>query len=127
MISELERSSVAADTLMSGELIAAEDVVIAGRVDGQITLRDHHLTIERAAFVRARVVARAVTIHGVVEGSIRAGERVDVLPGASVRGHVTAPTVVLVDGAQFNGTIDPDKSEPAMLVARYRERHRGAQ
>jgi hypothetical protein len=44
------------------------------------------------------------------------------LPGANVRGHVTSPSLLLADGAKFNGSADPERTEAAMLVARYRQK-----
>jgi cytoskeletal protein CcmA (bactofilin family) len=124
MAIEFQNLTVGAGSAVSGDLTAAEDVVIEGRVDGRITLPDHHLTIAAAAFVKAKIVARSVTIRGSVDGAILAGERVQVLAGASVRGHLTTPAILLADGAQFNGTVDPDRTETGMRVARYRERQR---
>jgi cytoskeletal protein CcmA (bactofilin family) len=44
------------------------------------------------------------------------------MAGATVRGHVTTPSLMLADGAMFNGTVDPEKTEAAMHVARYRQK-----
>lgn len=105
---------------ISGDLSADEDVAIRGRFDGQIYLPDHHLSIEATASVKAKIVARSVTIGGTIEGTIVAKERVWVAATARVRGHLTTPAITLAEGAQFTGTVDPDRSESAMHVARYR-------
>jgi cytoskeletal protein CcmA (bactofilin family) len=118
------RSSVAAAISVTGELTAAEDVTIYGCVEGRITLPDHDLTIARSAVVKARVVARSVLVSGSFEGNITGAERIHLLAGASVRGHLTTPSIVMTEGATFTGTVDPDRSAVAMQVARYRERHR---
>ena len=65
---------------------------------------------------------RAVTISGSVDGNILARERIDLLPSAFVRGHLTTPSFTVQDGARFTGTVDPHKTEAAMQVARYRQR-----
>ncbi len=105
---------------ITGDLSADEDVAIRGRFDGQIYLPGHHLSIEATASVKAKIVARSVTIGGTIEGTIVATERVWVTATARVRGHLTTPAITLAEGAQFTGTIDPDRSESAMHVARYR-------
>ena len=112
---------------LSGELNASEDILIDGRVDGQVTTADHHLNIGGNASLKAKLVARVVTIAGAVEGSILASERVRVLAGATVRGHITTPSLLLADGASFNGTVDPERTEAAMIVARYRQRQTGGE
>jgi cytoskeletal protein CcmA (bactofilin family) len=105
---------------IAGDLSATEDVAIRGHFDGQISVPGHHLSIEATASVKARIVARSVTIGGAVEGNIFAAERVWLMATARVRGHLTTPALSLADGAEFTGTVDPEKSESAMHVARYR-------
>jgi Integral membrane protein CcmA involved in cell shape determination len=105
---------------ITGELAASEDVTIRGRFEGQLHLPGHHLSVEATAAVKAKIVARAVTIYGAVEGTILAAERVELMSGARVRGHVTTPAIVLAEGAHFTGSVDPQRTESAMHVARYR-------
>jgi cytoskeletal protein CcmA (bactofilin family) len=118
-------TTVASSIAVSGDITAAEDVTIHGRVEGRITLPDHHLTITKTAVINARIVARSVVVSGTVDGNILAGERIHLLAGTSVRGHLTTPSIVLAEGATFSGTVDPNRSETGMQVARYRERHGG--
>jgi cytoskeletal protein CcmA (bactofilin family) len=105
---------------IAGDLSATEDVAIRGHFDGQISVPGHHLSIEATASVKARIVARSVTIGGAVEGNIFAAERVWLMATARVRGHLTTPAISLADGAECTGTFDPEKSESGMHVARYR-------
>ena len=110
-------------SVIVGGLEAAQDVVIEGRVDGHITLPNHHLTIGSSAIISARIIAQSVTISGSVDGNILAKDRIDVLATASVRGHLTTPSITMQDGARFTGSVDPYRTEAALQVARYRERH----
>ena len=80
---------------------------------------DHHLSISRSASVRANR-ARSVTILGSLDGNILASEAVECFAGASVRGHVTTPSITLVDGALFTGTIDPQALRGRRPIDRYR-------
>jgi cytoskeletal protein CcmA (bactofilin family) len=107
---------------IDGGVEAAEDLIIDGRVTGHINLPEHHVSIGSSAKVTARIVARAVTISGSVDGNILARERIDLLRSAFVRGHLTTPTITLQDGARFTGTVDPHRTEAAMQIARYRQR-----
>lgn len=109
---------------ISADLTSEEDITVEGQFDGQITVPDHHVEIGASAMVRAKIVARAVTIHGTVDGTVVAGERVDVERTASFRGHVTTPTLSLFEGATFNGTVDPARTEAAMRVAAYRQKQK---
>lgn len=111
---------------ISGELTASEDMTIDGRVDGQVTATGHHLVIGAQATVNAKLIARAVIVGGTVEGNILASERVRLLASATVRGHITTPSLFMADGATFTGTVDPERTEAAMHVAKYRQRQGGA-
>ena len=116
-------TNVASTISLTGDLTASEDVTINGRVDGKITIPDHHLTIEKDAVISAKIVAKSVRVSGSVDGTILAGDRIHLLAGSTVRGHLTTAKIVMDDGAVFTGTVDPDHNETAMHVAKYRERH----
>jgi cytoskeletal protein CcmA (bactofilin family) len=105
-----------------GDITASEDMTLGGHIDGRVMMPDNHLTIASSARVKAAIVARSVAVAGTLDGSIVAGERVQLLPGAHVRGHLTTPSILLEDGATFTGTVDPQRTEAAMRVAKYREK-----
>ena len=105
-----------------GGVEADEDLIIEGHVTGHISVPEHHVAITASAVIAARIIARSVTISGAVEGNILARERIELLPGASVRGHLTTPALLIVDGARFTGSVDPERTEAALLVAKYRQR-----
>jgi cytoskeletal protein CcmA (bactofilin family) len=64
-----------------------------------------------------------VTISGRVEGNITATERVTLDSTAVVRAHLQTPSIAMREGAQFTGTVDPSRTEAAVQVARYRQKH----
>jgi cytoskeletal protein CcmA (bactofilin family) len=107
---------------VNGDLASDQDLVIDGTFDGLITLPERHLTIGASARVKARIIARVVTIAGKLEGAITATERVRLESTAGVQGHLQTPSLVLLDGATFTGSVDPNRTEAAMLVARYRQK-----
>ncbi|HVH55718.1 MAG TPA: polymer-forming cytoskeletal protein [Vicinamibacterales bacterium] len=107
---------------IAGDLSSERDLSIDGTFEGQITLPEQHLLIGASARVKARIIARAVTIAGRLDGSVMATQRVRIEQSAHVQGHIQTPSVELTEGAQFNGTVDPNRTEAAMLVARYRQK-----
>jgi cytoskeletal protein CcmA (bactofilin family) len=115
-------SRLPAGLVVTGELTSDHDLAIDGAFDGQITIPEQHLTISASAKVNAKIIARAVTISGRVEGSITATERVTLDSTASVRAHLQTPSIALLEGAQFTGTVDPSRSEAALHVAKYRQK-----
>lgn len=115
-------TGITAGLTISGDVTAREDITIDGRVTGQITAADHHLVIGDGASLKARLIAKVVIVGGMVEGNILASERVRVLASATVRGHITTPSLYLADGAIFTGTVHPQRTEAAVRVAQYRQR-----
>lgn len=104
---------------VKGELMGNEDLVIEGRIEGIVRLRDHHLTIGKSATILATVEAKSIRVEGNVQGDVQASERVELAAGSSVVGDVTAPRVSIADGARFKGSVDMDKggSRPAAASA----------
>jgi len=91
-----------------GDLLAEEDLLIQGRVEGSIKHTGANLTIGAHGKVKADVVGRKIIIQGEVRGDIRASESVLVEMAANVHGNVFAPRVGIKDGARFKGSIDMD-------------------
>jgi cytoskeletal protein CcmA (bactofilin family) len=107
---------VGKSVVFKGDLISSEDMTIDGRVEGTIELRDHHLTIGPDADIRADIVARTVTIHGAVTGSITANDKVDIRETGSVEGDILSPRIAMMDGATLRGRVETaGRSEAAKL------------
>lgn len=108
---------------VTGDLSSDQDLFIDGTFDGQITLPEQRLTISDTGRVKGKIVARTVTISGRVDGTIIASDRVTIAETAVVTAHLQTPSVALREGARFDGSVDPSRSEAAMHVARYRQKH----
>jgi cytoskeletal protein CcmA (bactofilin family) len=105
---------------ISGELTSTEDIVVQGRVHGQVTVRDGVLTIGEQAQLRAEVRGARVMVLGQVKGSIVASERIELAPTAAVEGTLSADRVILTDGTRFNGSIDMGQRTLAARVAQFK-------
>lgn len=115
-------TGIPAGVRIQGEVTATEDLNILGEIEGPVTAAGHEVTIGSSARLKSKVTARTITVTGTLDGSMTATEHASILASARVRGHVHTPSLLLVDGATFNGTVDPERSEAAMLVARYRQK-----
>ena len=107
-----EPASIGKSIVISGQLSGSEDLTIEGRVDGQIELRDHVLTIGANGRVTAQVAAKAIIVLGHVTGNLIATEKVDIRDTGSVEGDIVAPRVAIADGSHFRGSIDMQRKEP---------------
>ncbi len=99
-----------------GELVADEDLMIQGQIEGSIEQKASHLTIGSKGIIKADINANHVIVQGEVIGDLYATEAVIVEASARVRGNIFAPRVTLNDGAQFKGSIDMDASGDTSIM-----------
>ena len=95
------------DASMTGSLAFKDPVnlQINGRFDGTLDAKGN-LSIGEKAQVKATIKGEAVTIGGIVNGTISATSRVELLSTARVTGKVSSPRVIMHDGAILHGTLE---------------------
>ena len=101
-----ELATIGRSIKIKGEVTGDEDLMIQGRVEGSVDLKQHSVTVGADGEVKASITARVVTVEGKVEGDLTAEEQVVLLSSACVEGDIAAPTLVLEDGARFSGGVD---------------------
>ena len=92
--------------VFKGDLSSSEDMMIDGRLEGTVELRDYGLTIGPNAQIRADIVAKTIIVRGSVTGTITAGDKVVVSETGSVEGDIISPRLALADGAVLRGRVD---------------------
>jgi cytoskeletal protein CcmA (bactofilin family) len=101
--------NIGASVVIKGNITASEDLTIAGRVEGEICLDAGALLLAPGSWVVGDVTVPSVVVHGSVDGSITATERVDLRPGSSVSGSLSTARLLVADGAQLNCRVDMPK------------------
>ena len=91
--------------VVKGMLAGEERVVVRGRVEGRIQVMNQ-VTVEKEGTVEAEIAAESVRVVGTLRGNATATARVELLPGSSTKGDLTAPRVHIQEGAKFKGKID---------------------
>lgn len=109
-------STFGASLRFKGDLVADEDLVVEGQVEGSI-LHTRCLTIGVPGSMRGDIRARRIVVEGTVDGNLYALESVVLRPGSTVRGDVFAPRVAIEEGARLSGRIDMDKAPAVPKVA----------
>jgi cytoskeletal protein CcmA (bactofilin family) len=98
--------SVLGKTLVfKGELSADEDIILQGRVEGSIR-HTQSVTVGIDGVVIGDTHARSIVVEGTVEGDLRGVVSVLIAATATVRGNIAAPRVGIMEGANFNGSVD---------------------
>ena len=114
-----ERASVLGPTLyFKGDLTAEEDLLIQGRVEGSIT-HTQRLTVGAQGTVKANIRAQLIIVEGTVDGDLHAEKSVFVKESAKVCGNIFAPTVSIIEGANFSGSIDMDGKKAAQQQGKH--------
>jgi cytoskeletal protein CcmA (bactofilin family) len=86
--------------------LGEEDLIVQGRVEGVIDLRQNNVTIGKDGRVKADIKARVIKVEGHVEGNLHADEQVVIRRSGNVVGDMVTPRVTLEDGCRFRGAID---------------------
>ena len=99
--------------VIKGTVSGDEDLVIQGKVEGAIELKDNEVSVGQSGKVAADINAKVVKVDGEVSGDISGNEKVVISKSGNVRGNIIAPRVTLEDGAIFKGSIDMDPGDAA--------------
>jgi cytoskeletal protein CcmA (bactofilin family) len=112
-----ERATIGPSIIIKGDLSGDEDLVIEGRVEGKVDLKQHNVTVGRSGRVKADIVAKVVTVEGEVDGNVFAQEQAILRQSGAIRGNIAAPRVILEDGSRFKGSIDMESSREHRVEA----------
>jgi len=90
-------------TAFNGHLKFSETLRIQGKFSGTIDATGA-LIVDKGAVVETdRISVSSLTVYGTVVGAVHASDRIDMLPGAEVRGDVSAARLRIADGVLFEG------------------------
>jgi len=95
------------ETTIRGEVIGREDLRVEGRIEGTVRL-EAELIVEEGGTVAAEVESAALTVAGSFDGKATCSDLVTLRQGSHATGTITAPQVVIEDGAVFDGTLEMD-------------------
>jgi cytoskeletal protein CcmA (bactofilin family) len=87
-----------------GKLSFKDTVRIDGSFSGEIS-SDNTLIVGESGEIHASIRSVCVVISGLVEGDIQASDQVVLHKTAKVTGDISSPSLMIEEGAQFNGNI----------------------
>ena len=117
---ELKESVVAPEITITGKIVGAGHVRIAGRFEGDVHIQGD-LTIEQGAKLTGGVRAESVTIAGEVEGNVESAARVELQSTGMINGDIKAGTLSVAPGSRMRGRAefghgDEQSSTPSLKV-----------
>lgn len=111
-------TSIGKSVSIQGDLTGSEDIVVEGNVSGKIDLPNNELTIGTDGSVDAEVHAKSIVVVGRVKGNVAGSERIEIQDSGIVDGDVSAPRLVVAEGAIVNGSIQMTKAEKTTSSAK---------
>ena len=95
-------SVVSSDTVIKGKIDFKGELLIEGKVSGDI-LGDN-LTLGPSAKVDGKIIVKAITVQGGFTGFIRS-DTVKLDSGSTVKGDIEHSEISIETGANFNGKV----------------------
>ena len=99
-----ERTVIGPGISVNGRVTGEEDLHVEGRLEGSVQLTETFYVSSEGTVV-AEVKARDVVVSGVLVGNVTAEDSVTLNPGAKLVGDITAPRLIIADGAAFSGNV----------------------
>jgi cytoskeletal protein CcmA (bactofilin family) len=96
------RNILSSDVDIKGNVKFTNDLVVDGRIEGQI-ISEGNLTVGENARLKAEVKTGSVTVYGKVHGNIVVAGHVELRATAEVVGDIKAKTLSIEAGAIFVG------------------------
>lgn len=90
------------DASFEGKLVFDGNVLVNGKFKGEIH-SPGDLTVGNGGFVEGLVEIGTIHVFGEVHGNIRAKQKIVINAPAVVKGDIMAPSLVIEDGAVFEG------------------------
>ena len=111
-----QNALVGVGVTIEGQVLSHEDIVIAGKVQGALIAKNHHVHIAKSGVITADITAKIISIEGLVTGNITGSQSVILAATSIVYGNIECPRVSLEDGAKFKGSIEMNPGEPTQSV-----------
>ncbi len=108
------RNVLSSDVEIKGTVKFTNDLVVDGRIEGEIT-SDGSLTVGENARIKAEIKTATVVVYGKVHGNLSVTDRVELKASAEVVGDIKAKTLSIEAGAIFVGksTVGTPANAPA--------------
>jgi cytoskeletal protein CcmA (bactofilin family) len=100
-----DRTVIARPSIVEGTISGSCEIVVNGLVKGAIN-GAAIVTIAEQGRVEATTHGRIVVVGGTVTGDISADEKIELESSARVDGNITAPRILIKDGASFMGQVN---------------------
>jgi cytoskeletal protein CcmA (bactofilin family) len=103
---ELQPSFIGQGLIIEGKFSGKGNLIIQGRLKGEIQLDGYQIIIEDEGKVEADIQARGVHIRGEFKGHLTAEGFVQLHKTARFEGELKAARLLMEDGARLKGSVE---------------------
>lgn len=93
---------VGSNVKLTGVLKDVNDIIIHGRVEGEV-ISEKNVVVTEKADIKGPITADSVVVNGKISGAVTARTKFELLPGGNVNGSIATKDLVIQSGAVFNG------------------------
>lgn len=97
------KNILSSDVEIKGKLRFSNDLIIDGRIEGEVN-SEGDLTVGENAKIVGDIKTRSVVVFGKIEGNITVTDRCELKQNAELHGDVVAGKLAIEEGAAFMGS-----------------------
>ncbi len=101
-------------TKINGKLTFEGTTTIEGEIEGEATVHGT-VTIGEKAIVKGKIAATSILVKGKVMGDVQA-DRIEIQPPGNVAGDLTTQSLIIGDGAIFDGQSSMKKEKEGKVL-----------
>jgi len=106
MNSAEQSTHIGRSVTIRGDLSGKEDLFFDGTLGGSVNLASGMLTIGPNAQVKADLIVRDLVVYGVVQGNVRAANRIELRQSATLTGDLSASRLSIEESASVKGRVE---------------------
>ena len=107
---------IAKGTTIEGKFVCGENVRLDGAIHGEVKV-DKRFVMGDGSYVQGNIVALTATIKGKIKGDIQVKEALHLMDSAVIDGNIIAKTMVVDEGARYNGACRIGAAGPSPSLA----------
>lgn len=107
-----EKTSINNLTYIVGDVKADEDLIINGKVKGNVDIRNHDLFLGPSGRIKGNIYGENVRIRGQMKGEIQAAGKVEITREAKFSGKIKCKSISVEKGAYFDALVNLGQGSP---------------
>ncbi|MBN8676941.1 MAG: polymer-forming cytoskeletal protein [Chitinophagales bacterium] len=108
---------IAKGTTIEGKFACGENVRLDGAIHGEVKV-DKRFVMGDGSYVQGNIIARDAAIKGKIKGDVHVKEALHLMDTAIIEGNITAKTMVVEEGARYNGSCKIGEAAAAAIPSK---------